>query len=424
MYFNFVVNIAVFIADLMKEILLFKYIFSYNFKFSGKKAVLTEIVIFCMLPLSSIDCLIRYVSIVYMPFIYVIILVFLNEKEKRSAVYFFVSYICICQMDAFLSSLMKLIIPFALQDDQRRFLTALVSVGLVLILCEICKRFQLRLQNRRLNLFMFIQAIILCLIILLIGVVSNVVDTNSDIFYGKILVMTTCALSIMITLLGFVVYSAILSNRNYRELETMNEKYFEMQNKYYENIQRQNTEIRKFRHDMQSHFICLNYFLEQNEIQKATKYIKEMGHDLEKTKMGFDVGYEVASVILNTKKEDLEKYGIKLSVIGNLPSHMTISDYDFCSIFSNLINNAIEACQLVDGQRNINIILGGYNKYVSLRIVNSCVNKINLRTSKIDVENHGFGILKIKECVERYDGDMKIEKKNGFFSVDILLKCI
>lgn len=424
MIFSLIGNFLVCISDLFKEILLFKYIFSYNFQFTKKKVVIAFLTITCVIGLSSILSATKYISIIYLPLIYGTLLLFLKEKEKRSVVYFFISYISVCQIDTLISTLIKLAFSLTEEVNIIRLLTAILSTGIIYILCMICGYFHINMVNRRLNIFIMVQVISLCLVVLLIGVVSNVVGINTDIFYGRMLIIVTCVLSIMISLLGILVYSLIQSNKNYHELEMMNKRYLEMQSKYYENVQRQNREIKKYRHDMQSHFICLNHFVMQHDVDKAIEYIKEMNYDLDRTRMEYDVGNEVASVILNDKKADLEKYSIEMIVDGKLPINILISDYDFCSIFSNLINNAVEACQRVDRNRMINIELSSYNKFISIRISNSCNNSFaGLKTSKEDVVNHGYGISKIQECVTRYGGDMKIERQEGKFIVDIIIKC-
>lgn len=425
MILSLLTNLIVCAADFLKEALLFKYIFLYNFRLTKKRGIIAVIVSISIIGFSSITYAAKYISIIYLPLIYGILLLFLQEKEKRSAVYFFISYVCVCQMDILISTLMKLAFSPALEEDTIQLITALFSVAVVYTLCKICYHFHIKIANRKLNVFVIVQVIILCLVVLLIGTVSNVAEANSDIFYGRMLILITCALSIIISLLGFVLYSVIRANRYYHELEIMNKKYLEIQSKYYEQIQKQNRAIRKYRHDMQSHFICFNHFLLQNDIDKAKNYMKEMHYDLEQTKMEYDVGNEVASVILNDKGEDLKKYQIEMKVEGKLPANISMSDYDFCNIFSNLLNNAVEACKRVDKNRKIKIRLGVYNKFISIWICNSCNKKeISLKTSKQDKDNHGYGISKIQEYVSRYDGNMKIELQQGNFIVDIILKCL
>ena len=420
MIFN-MINIIVFLFDLLKEVLVFRCIFLYKFSFK-KRGILIVAVSLLILVACSMSSFEKYIPIIYIPVIYVILLYFIEEKEKKSVIYFFLSYICVCQVDTFISAILRI---WMKKDYNVKFATALLSTGIVLCICKACKQFGHIFINRRLNKFIIIQIVNLSLIVLLVGTVSNVITYGHDIFYERVTMVLTCIFSILINLFGLVIYNIIESNKYYKELEIINEKYFDVQNKYYEQIQRQNQEIRKFKHDMQAHFICINYFIEHQEYNKATDYIEKISDFLKTTKIKYDVGNDIANAILNEKSYELQQEKICMKVEGKLPAKLIISDYDLCSIFSNLINNAVEACEKVEKNRKIYIKLGFYNKYISLHICNSYnSNQFSLKTTKKDKYNHGFGLLKIKDCVKRYDGNIEIKKTTDKFMVDIVVKAM
>ena len=74
------------------------------------------------------------------------------------------------------------------------------------------------------------------------------------------------------------------------------------------------------------------------------------------------------------------------------------------------------------GKRFIKIQIGYYNEYLSIIIVNSSLAEKDLKTSKKDKVNHGYGLVNIKKTVEKYNGNLKIEQAHESFKVDIILK--
>lgn len=103
---------------------------------------------------------------------------------------------------------------------------------------------------------------------------------------------------------------------------------------------------------------------------------------------------------------------------------------DICTIFSNIIDNAIEAVSLVEGNKYIDISLRKHNNYLVISEKNPCKNKVTIVDNSIDSTkkdhgNHGFGLVNIKEVVGKYDWDVNLsvnEVDGGYeFSIEIVL---
>ena len=113
-------------------------------------------------------------------------------------------------------------------------------------------------------------------------------------------------------------------------------------------------------------------------------------------------------------------------ISGDASRASIIDDYDWSTIIPNLLNNAIEATrQIEDEDKTIEISF----KYIRNKIVVSVTNPIkddvnipdlaNIKTSKKDKLNHGYGIKNIRNSVEKYHGDLtcKIDENNQFVIV-------
>lgn len=99
-----------------------------------------------------------------------------------------------------------------------------------------------------------------------------------------------------------------------------------------------------------------------------------------------------------------------------------------CTIISNLLNNAIEACEKIqDDKRIIEFEIAGYNSQIFISVCNSydmesIINqKQKFITTKEDKLNHGIGLENVRRTVKKYDGDMRIFQENERFIVTSLI---
>ena len=128
--------------------------------------------------------------------------------------------------------------------------------------------------------------------------------------------------------------------------------------------------------------------------------------------------------ILSAKDAKAKEKNIIIQYEGIMPSEL-ISDADIVVVLSNVVDNAIEACEKVVGERKIKIksvltksiwILYTENPSIKTHIGN--INKI--QTSKSDKRIHGFGLQNIERTAKKYNGEMSIKYNNGVFKSKIV----
>ena len=100
---------------------------------------------------------------------------------------------------------------------------------------------------------------------------------------------------------------------------------------------------------------------------------------------------------------------------------------DVCSIFSNILDNAIEACNKIKNDEKYIKIRGTFVKsYYVIRCENSKVNKIKIKNNRIisskkDKFIHGIGLKSVKSSLKKYDGELEIEDFEDKFLVQIYI---
>lgn len=61
------------------------------------------------------------------------------------------------------------------------------------------------------------------------------------------------------------------------------QKYQKMQCEYFDAVQKQDMEIRKFRHDTLGHIECVRELLRNQEYKKATEYLSQIEQVVDRT---------------------------------------------------------------------------------------------------------------------------------------------
>lgn len=244
------------------------------------------------------------------------------------------------------------------------------------------------------------------------------VDNTVSIFLLSILLLAS-NLSIM-----FIVGKIIKNNKLKLENEFIKNK-MDMEHKYYSDLSANEERVKRLYHDMKNHIICIEG--SDNNCNWKKEYIDNINSELDKFSLMFNTGNQALDIILNNKNGTCIKNNIELRGIIDFSKIDFIEYFDVCTIFSNALDNAIEACKKVEEGKKYIILKGTYvNNFFIIKIENSKNNKIKkidyeFLTDKKDKFLHGIGLKNIRSAVEKYDGEMIAESKEDKFILKILI---
>lgn len=127
----------------------------------------------------------------------------------------------------------------------------------------------------------------------------------------------------------------------------------------------------------------------------------------------------MANIVLREKAKECVQQEICFQAEVNIPQILNISDYHLCSIFSNLIDNATEACrELPKEERRISVTANIYGAYLYIQIRNNCTAEHARRPKR---KGRGMGMKIIEQIVEKYGGDCSAEFKDGEYQADVVV---
>lgn len=151
---------------------------------------------------------------------------------------------------------------------------------------------------------------------------------------------------------------------------------------------------------------------------------------LQRTKVSRYCENSVVNSVLTVKKVTAGDKGIETKIAVTIPETLQIAQIDLCSVFSNLLDNAIEACeQLPESEEGklISVKAALQAGFLIVKVENTKVNavhKVNgmIKTSKRDKENHGYGLQLIRKIAEKYDGQVNVNFDENIFRVYVSLR--
>lgn len=162
---------------------------------------------------------------------------------------------------------------------------------------------------------------------------------------------------------------------------------------------------------------------ENEEFRKITG---EMEKTLQRTRRPIWCGNTLLNVLIYDKMEMAEKYGIRLDASLKIPDGLSVHPLELCSVFSNLLDNAIEAVSGVEeGKRKIVLRAAMFSGNMVIKVKNPYVRKaVNdpVRHKK-DGGLHGIGLKIVKRITEEYHGGMSVKRQDGVFQIIVYLDC-
>lgn len=209
-------------------------------------------------------------------------------------------------------------------------------------------------------------------------------------------------------------------NRKIRMLENENYKN-SVELEEYKTIKEKYEHSRIMNHDFREHLNILKTLISE-DIQKAQEYVGTVEKECEDSKIEKYSDNDILNILLIRKKKECEENGIKLNITSTNPKLDFIDGMDTVAIFSNLINNAIEACSN-SVRKDIFIDLYTVNNAFSVIKVENYADKEPiviegmLRSGKDNGNYHGIGIKSINNSLSKYDGKMSwsYDKAKGMF---------
>lgn len=189
-----------------------------------------------------------------------------------------------------------------------------------------------------------------------------------------------------------------------------------------ENLEKQ----RKRTHEYKNQLAAISALAAEGSWQELRTYIDKIETTLQHRMDAVDTNHVIVNAILNTKYREAVSRGIVFVLKVNDLSALKLEEEDIVVILSNLLNNALEACeQCEEKQIKLKFVLENGQTVISVKnsmAVEPLVEEGKMLTSKTkDMQEHGVGIQNVVESVEKYGGRYMVDYGKGEFQFSILI---
>lgn len=244
--------------------------------------------------------------------------------------------------------------------------------------------------------------------------IYSVINENSTIYF--------LASSIVFIFIIIGIYISTILLKNIR-LEMKNKLEIEkliQQKKYIESLEKNNKEIRKFKHDFNNILLSLNGYINNNDfnITELREYfnnnILPINNKLainSSTLANLDsIKVKSLKSLLTNKILTAQTKDINISVsIENVINDLFIDEMQISRVLGILLDNATEGC-LETKDKKMSIIILRIDKTIDIRISNTFNSNNNISIKQFNEEgfstkgeNRGLGLSTAHEIVDRHD---------------------
>ena len=201
----------------------------------------------------------------------------------------------------------------------------------------------------------------------------------------------------------------------------------EQSEKHLNEVRSIHKEMMGYKHDFHHHLQTLKGQLEAGEVDRALAYIEQLDHQLMNVDTLLKTGNVSLDAILSAKIAQAKAENIAVTVKANVPDALTISDLELSIIIGNLLDNAIEACRTVTGERFIRIFISIKGTMLYFSMLNSAGTKRKKTGSLFATHKggvHGFGLRRAEAILEEHGGWVKYNSEDGAFTSEFLVPAI
>lgn len=234
--------------------------------------------------------------------------------------------------------------------------------------------------------------------------------------------------TIIFLIVILIIYFVYLNTLRNVEIQKKEIKILQEKNKkeieYYREVDRLNQQIRKIYHDLKNHIIIADAIKSDD---MSEEYQESLDEYFEKYLCVANSGNNILDILLEKKYEECREKRICFKFNVDFSKGDFVNLVDIGTIFGNIIDNAIEACERLEDneQKTINLVVNTVENFIFIKISNpvEVVKKEGERlfSLKRKQKEEGLGLICLQEALEKYNGSYTYEIVNHFFNLTIVM---
>lgn len=188
-------------------------------------------------------------------------------------------------------------------------------------------------------------------------------------------------------------------------------------------------ELKSFRHDINGYFTTIQHLIIAGEYEKLLSLVNRLEAHSKKSHVLVCSNIFVASVV-NYFYNYCKKENIVFNFDYQVVDELTMESDHICSLFYNLLSNAVEACVHVKGEKVVSLFIRNKGSTLIVEIENAIDSDFKLKNIEHFIstkggEHKGLGLRNINKIINFYRGRCEyLDKGNKLKCTIILLSVV
>ena len=416
-------NAVCYSIEYLKILLLFFFLLDFGYK--SKKRL-----IFVSLASVAVVAGISYfysVKEIFLSYALPIILTFpFMLKEKKRIFLVFIMYMYICIMDMSINGIMMYLFHITVEKIRSNDLLYLAlnfpTLVLIAVVMLIKQKKHIHFPHgfsRSETLLMLVGGGALTFFITTIQLIAFS-DMGRKYIRMTAIALSVCSMVFIVVLMKQI--NGIAVNQSLKKENQLMQRMLKAQEEYYQVLLEKENETKAFRHDMRNHLYCLNTLYSEGKYTEFENYLTKLTNTFGKLKPSYNTGNCLVDAILSQLSS--KSKGVKIDLTGHFSDKMDVSSFDLCTIFFNVLQNAIEAAEKTE-EKSVSVFIGYMTSNLLIKVRNSALSAPCFEEGRYISDKtgtgHGYGIQNVRECVEKSEGSFSMNYADGNVTTDIVL---
>lgn len=195
----------------------------------------------------------------------------------------------------------------------------------------------------------------------------------------------------------------------------------DLRHRHYEDEMKNRTEMQNLKRELLAQSKILSGFLQDSDKkEEARDYLSRLTGKMKGINTVEYCPISVVNAILTEKAKVCKERDIDFHIDVQIQEERNIKSIHLCSVFANLLDNAIEACSLIQENEKRVIQLHAAHKadYICVKVENT----YNVKIKNEKKPGRGYGSLILKEIAGCYNGDYQVKEDSGIYKAFISLQ--
>jgi len=279
-------------------------------------------------------------------------------------------------------------------------------------------------QNKAKKLFTSGSILFILLLLTLLTTQCLYLPTLFSFYYSKNFTFRPFVLAIISTLVMCALFASFLyfnqKRKKRKEEEAAELKRLEEQHKL--EIESTKTELASIQQGFNDKLRQIYELVQGHQSKEALQLSNELTQKLENTKEYTFCPNPVINSVLSDKQKRCKELGINFEPDLMIGTCESVKKIHLCSIFSNLLDNAIHACEVLPAsqERTIRLSARESGDFLHIKVTNPTTAAYAKRKPG---KGHGYGLSILKEIAKLYHGQFTTKYKKNLFEASISIEC-